>query len=116
MRAYVKDVLLELKFLNIAEAKNGRDALNYLNSDDEEIVHVIFCDINMPQMDGVEFVKRLRSDKKFEETVVIMVSAIEEKSILLEAIEVGANDFINKPFSAKEMEDLLQNVYDKLDI
>lgn len=88
---------LERDEYEIDEAENGTDALQKaLNND----YNVILLDIMMPEMDGIEVCRELRKEK---ETPVIMLTAKGEESNRVQGFEIGADDYIVKPFSPREV-------------
>ncbi|WP_411844376.1 response regulator transcription factor [Salinicoccus sp. HZC-1] len=81
----------------ITEADNGEDALDLAIEQD---FHCILLDLMMPKMDGIEVAKRLRNHKS---TPIIMLTAKGEENNRVEGFEVGADDYIVKPFSPREV-------------
>ncbi|WP_373892676.1 response regulator transcription factor [Virgibacillus natechei] len=81
----------------IDEAENGEDALQKALKNDYD---VILLDIMMPEMDGIEVCRELRKEK---ETPVIMLTAKGEESNRVQGFETGADDYIVKPFSPREV-------------
>lgn len=81
----------------ITEADNGEDALELALEQD---FHCILLDLMMPRMDGIEVAKRLRTQKS---TPIIMLTAKGEENNRVEGFEVGADDYIVKPFSPREV-------------
>lgn len=88
---------LEREEFLIEEAENGTDALKLALTKDYD---VILLDIMMPGMDGIEVCKELRKEKQ---TPVIMLTAKGEESNRVQGFEVGADDYIVKPFSPREV-------------
>jgi len=81
-------------------ASNGAEALAQV---DKLIPDLILLDVMMPEMDGFEVCQRLRSDPVLEQVPVIMVTALDDRASRLRGIEVGADDFISKPFDRIEL-------------
>ncbi|QQD85431.1 response regulator transcription factor [Jeotgalicoccus sp. ATCC 8456] len=81
----------------IVEADNGKDALSIAMNED---FHVILLDLMMPEMDGIEVARELRKEKS---TPIIMLTAKGEEADRVEGLEVGADDYIVKPFSPREV-------------
>ncbi|MBY7143465.1 response regulator transcription factor [Virgibacillus sp. NKC19-3] len=88
---------LERDDYEIDEAENGKDALQKALKNDYD---VILLDIMMPEMDGIEVCRELRKEK---ETPVIMLTAKGEESNRVQGFETGADDYIVKPFSPREV-------------
>lgn len=78
-------------------ALNGPDALMFAASQKPDL---ILLDVMMPEMDGFEVCRHLRKDKHLSETPIIFITALAEEQNELEALELGAVDYILKPFSA----------------
>lgn len=88
---------LERENFEIDEADNGKDALDLALQNDYD---VIILDLMMPEMDGIEVCEKLRKEKT---TPVIMLTAKGEESNRVQGFEVGADDYIVKPFSPREV-------------
>ncbi len=94
MRNIQKSVLKQLGHTDIEEACDGQDALNKIPEFKPELCLV---DWNMPNMDGLTFVKTFRETDKT--TPLIMVTTEAEKSRVIEAIKAGVNNYVVKPFT-----------------
>ncbi|MBL8747277.1 MAG: response regulator [Phycisphaerae bacterium] len=94
MRHIQKSVLAQLGHTDIEEACDGADALTKAEGFAPDLLLV---DWNMPNMDGLTFVKHFRA--KGMNQPIIMVTTESEKSRVLEAIKAGANDYVVKPFT-----------------
>src|SRR5690606_18548693 len=77
-------------------AGDGREALALLRSQPFDLV---LLDITMPEMDGYEVLLQLRSDEALRHIPVVMVSAIEEVDSVVRCLELGAEDYLGKPFN-----------------
>ncbi|SFC24692.1 Response regulator receiver domain-containing protein [Polaromonas sp. OV174] len=77
-------------------AVNGRDALDKLQQQDWDLV---LLDITMPEMDGYETLRRIRADPLSAQLPVVMVSAIDETESVVRCLELGADDYLPKPFN-----------------
>src|SRR5262245_12434465 len=80
-------------------AVNGREALEMLASLPQEY-DLVLLDIMMPEMDGFQVLERLRADPELRTIPVIMISAVDEIDAVARAIELGATDYLPKPFNA----------------
>ena len=96
MRRIQKNVIEQVGITDIAEAADGKDAYEKLS---ENPVDIILLDWNMPNMDGITFLKAIRSMEKFNAIKVIMCTSESEKPKILEALKAGANSYIVKPFT-----------------
>jgi two-component system chemotaxis response regulator CheY len=83
-------------------ASNGLDAIELFRKTDPDVVTM---DITMPQMDGIECVERLVGMKPH--VLILVVSALADKATAVEAMEKGANGFLNKPFTDRQLNDAL---------
>lgn len=91
----------------VCSAANGREALDLI--DREEVApEVILVDWNMPEMNGLEFVKCLRADPKFDRIPLMMVTTETELEQMDRALEAGANEYVMKPFTDEIIEDKLR--------
>ncbi|MCY1056961.1 response regulator [Nannocystis sp. SCPEA4] len=86
---------LEREGHTVQVADNGRSALNMLRSQDFDLV---LLDVMMPEMDGYQVLEQLHADDKFRGLPVIMISALDEIDTTVKAIELGAEDYLPKPF------------------
>ena len=100
IRAITK-YLLEKKGHRVIEAGDGAVGWNTLNQDPEKIDMVV-TDINMPNMDGRQLVENIRADKRFQFIPVIISTTISEKENIKLLLNMGADDYIVKPFSSEE--------------
>lgn len=93
MRMMIKDILTNNGFQVIGEANNGIKAVELYKKERPDLVTM---DITMPDMDGITAVKEIR--KMDPSAKIIMCSALGQQSMVMEAIQSGAKDFIVKPF------------------
>jgi adenylate cyclase len=91
---------LEARGYEIAEAENGMIALEKIAA---RLPDVILLDVMMPQMDGFEVCRRLKTDSKTAHIPILMVTALSERKERLMGIAVGANDFLNKPVDIQDV-------------
>lgn len=88
---------LELEGCRVLSAGNGRDALEKVR---EEMPDVVLLDIMMPGMDGYETLKRMR---QFSQVPVLILTAKDEEEDRIKGLELGADDYVGKPFSHREL-------------
>jgi class 3 adenylate cyclase len=86
---------LELEGHSVTEADSGRAALQILAG---ERIDLVLLDLLMPDMNGFEVLQRLKSDERLREIPVIMISGLQEMASVIRCIELGAEDFLPKPF------------------
>jgi two-component system chemotaxis response regulator CheY len=89
-----------LESLTVFEAASGVEGLEVLRS---KQVDIILSDINMPMMDGLEFVRQLRAQKVAEGVPVVMITTESSEEHVKQAIEAGAMGYIRKPFTADQV-------------
>jgi two-component system KDP operon response regulator KdpE len=88
---------LELEGSRVVSATNGKEALERTR---EDMPDVVLLDIMMPEMDGFETLKRLR---EFSQVPVLILTARDEEEDRVRGLELGADDYIGKPFSHREL-------------
>ena len=89
-----------LETLSVLEAGSGVEGLEVLKT---QPVDLILSDINMPAMDGLEFVRQIRVQKLAEGTPVVMITTESSEEHVKQAIEAGAKGYIRKPFTADQV-------------
>ena len=87
--------ILENSDFKVHAAANGKSALEFLQGSRPDIV---ISDIVMPEMDGYELCRRMREDVRLREIPVILVTSLSDPTDVIKGLEVGANNFINKPY------------------
>jgi two-component system, chemotaxis family, chemotaxis protein CheY len=112
MRRIVKNVLKQLGYQNIEEAENGDQAFNLLQGGDFEFV---VCDWNMPVMNGLELLIKLRSDARLKAIPFLMVTAEAEKEKVIAAVKAGVNNYVVKPFTPEIMKGKIDKIFDKIE-
>ncbi|HTM57511.1 MAG TPA: response regulator [Candidatus Udaeobacter sp.] len=100
MRAILSKHLRELGF-DVHEAKSGIEGLTTLHKIGSP--DLIMVDWNMPEMDGFEFLKRVRSESDYDEARIMMVTTESEMSQVELALEEGANEYLMKPFDREAL-------------
>jgi signal transduction histidine kinase len=103
MRAYVAKVLMTQRDWIAELAENGQRALELIHSDNPHRFNVILTDVMMPVMNGQELLIALRADPRTRTIPVIMLSARSDEDDLIRGLQLGAEDYICKPFAAKEL-------------
>lgn len=98
MKSYIKSLLQ--KEYDIATAANGKEALEVL---DIYPADVVISDVMMPVMDGIKLLHLIKNDAKTSRIPVILLSARAGEEAKIEGYELGADDYLVKPFSAKEL-------------
>jgi two-component system phosphate regulon response regulator PhoB len=91
---------LESEGFKVYPAKTGNEALSILN---DESVDLALLDVMLPDMSGTELCRRMKRDERMERIPVIFLTARDEESDKLVGFKVGAEDYVTKPFSPREL-------------
>ena len=110
MRRIIKNTLNKVGFKNVLEAADGVEALEVMANNR---VDLIITDWNMPEMDGLEFIKTLKASNEFKDVPILMVTTEAAKEDILEALRHGVNNYIVKPFTP---DTLKEKVFKLLDV
>ncbi|MCC6648405.1 MAG: response regulator [Polyangiaceae bacterium] len=100
MRQLLVFALARVKNLKVTEADDGVDALRKLATAKFDI---IITDINMPIMDGLKLVKRIRSDAQHKDTPIVIITTEGSQEDRQRALQLGANAYITKPIQAPQV-------------
>ena len=104
MRSILSHMLRQLGF-DVSEATNGREALARLS--ELERVDLALVDWNMPEMNGIEFVRTVRADSRYNDLPLMMVTTETEVQQVAVALQAGANEYIMKPFTKEVVQEKL---------
>jgi two-component system chemotaxis response regulator CheY len=109
MRTFIRKVvgLTGLDVGEYCEAKDGEDALRLLR---ERWMDLVLTDINMPNMNGEEFVRRLESDELLRTIPVIVVSTDSSHSRVQQMLALGAKGYVTKPFLPEALRDEVEKI------
>jgi two-component system chemotaxis response regulator CheY len=105
MRRLISMQLSDLR-VEITEADNGAVAWDVLQSMDP-VPDVALVDWNMPEMNGIELVRKIRADQRFRGLTIIMVTTESEMTQMAAALAAGANEYVMKPFTKEVLLDKL---------
>ncbi|MEA1915956.1 MAG: response regulator [Campylobacterota bacterium] len=100
--------------INICEAGDGVEAFSVLGANPE--VTLIMLDVNMPEMNGTEFLEKLRKNPEHNDKRVIMVTTEAEKKAVMRHMKLGANGYIAKPFTPVVMKKSLTPILARMGI
>ncbi len=104
---YILSTVINKNFtVKLFTAETIEEANNILKSNS---IHLIILDIIMPSKSGVEYLKELKSSKDYSDIPVIMITAVEDSNIKFSCFEIGAVDYITKPFNPRELVLKLKN-------
>jgi two-component system, chemotaxis family, chemotaxis protein CheY len=106
MRTVLKKMITEVEgYVVLAEGANGKEAIELAKRHQPDIMTL---DITMPELDGIRAVKDIMAASP--NTKIIMVSAMGQQSMVIEAIKFGAKDFVVKPFEKSRVIQAIKNV------
>jgi two-component system chemotaxis response regulator CheY len=108
IRTILRKILLELGY-EVCEAADGREALSVIDAEGTS-VSLVLTDWNMPQMDGLELLKRLRQNPDLSLLKIIMVTTETELDRMVLALDAGANEYVMKPFTKDILREKLELV------
>ena len=95
----------EVPLGQVYEAGDGSEALEVLKA--QTTVGLVLSDINMPKMDGLEFLSKVRAEPAWQNLPIVMVSTEGTQAKVLEAVERGASGYVRKPFTAEQIKEKL---------
>lgn len=102
MRKIIRKTLILSGFQvgTCVEAANGKEALEVLG---QHAVDLVLSDVNMPEMNGVEFLWALHQDPHWRDLPVIMITTESSENVISEAMELGARGYLRKPFRPEQI-------------
>jgi len=95
-------------------ATSGEEALDRLTGEIKPQLIVILSDINMPGMDGLEFLRAIRGDAATKDTAFILLTGRADKELVQRAAQFGANNYLVKPFTVATLKQKLEQVFGAL--
>ncbi len=110
MRKIIIKALNESGFtdINITEASDGVEGLKFF---DAKKTDLILADWNMPNMNGIEFIKKVRETATSKKIIIIMITTEGSASKMEEAMNNGADNYITKPFTSAQLEQKLRKYF-----
>jgi two-component system chemotaxis response regulator CheY len=111
VRVMVKDMLSELGITQIYEAADGREALDFLD-EAPEYIDLIICDLNMPRLSGMEFLRQVRSI--YANIPFMMLTGHDEIQYIREAKHSGVSAYIIKPISFAQLQSKLSILHARM--
>lgn len=113
MRLTIKNTLKRFGYTNLSEASDGNMGFAMLEEASQTTAPfgLVFSDYNMPDCNGVEFLKKVRAQAKYAKLPFIILSSEIEKNFLLEVAREGASNFIAKPFDDNDMKTKLASTF-----
>lgn len=108
MRRIIKNILRQLDLNNVVEADDGTTAWEVLNKDH---IDFIISDWNMPQMTGIELLRKVRASEDFGHLPFLMVTAEAQQSNIIETAQARVSNYIVKPFTAETMKQKIDKIF-----
>lgn len=105
MRRIIKNTLARLGYKDVLEGADGVEGWNQLDTNPD--VEMLITDWNMPEMNGLELVKKVRADERFKDLPIIMVTTEGGKAEVITALKAGVNNYIVKPFTPQVLKEKL---------
>ena len=110
MRRIIKNILRQIGFTDITEADDGTTGWDTLNRGN---IDFIISDWNMPQMTGIDFLRKVRASEEFKDLPFLMVTAEAQQENILEAVQAGVSNYIVKPFTPEILKQKLEKIFGK---
>jgi two-component system chemotaxis response regulator CheY len=107
MRRIIVNTLAKLGYDDILEAGNGREGLDRMGAGG---VDLIITDWNMPEMNGIDFIRAVRTSQSGKNIPVLMVTTNAAKDDIVEALKAGVNNYVVKPFTAETIKEKIDAV------
>ncbi len=95
-----REILKSLNITNVFEAEDGDVALEILKNN---VFDLIILDINMPRLDGIKTLQKIRANDAHKDTQILMCTTETEKIKVIKAMAEGANNYLMKPFSSEDL-------------
>jgi two-component system chemotaxis response regulator CheY len=111
MRRIIVNTLSRLGYKDVVQAADGAEAWDALQANPD--VGVVITDWNMPNMNGLELVKKIRAQDKYKAMPIIMVTTEGGKKEVIIALKAGVNNYIVKPFTPQVLKEKLEGVLGK---
>ena len=107
MRTFIRRIVERMGHNVVAEASNGRELIEIMKSM-KEVPDLVFIDINMPEMDGLNALKAIRNTEK--DVKIVIVSALGQDEVIKYAKSIGIVDFITKPFTPDKIVRVVESI------
>jgi len=108
MRRIIKNTLSRIGHKDVLEAEDGAVGWEVLQSNPD--IDVLITDWNMPEMNGLELVQKVRAEVQYEDMPIIMVTTEGGKTEVITALKAGVNNYIVKPFTPQVLKEKLEDV------
>jgi len=107
MRQLLMLAIRRLPEMEVDEVGDGVAALRLLT---QKVYDVVFVDLNMPVLDGMKLIKRMRQDARYVEAKIVVVTTEESADVERHALELGASQYLRKPVNRKAIERVLRDI------
>ena len=106
-------LLKEFGINEVYQVPNAAKAIKILEKNYKEKTpfDLIFTDINMPGLNGVELLRKIKEHRIFGKTPIIMMSSVGDQDTILQAVDHGADEYIIKPITAEKLEEKIKKVF-----
>jgi len=111
MRTLVRASLQQIGLTDIREFGKATEALGALKA---QPAHIIFSDFNMPEMDGLEFLRSVRSDPQLKNLGFVLLTGRADADLVKRAAQFGANNYLVKPFTVAVLKQKLEQIFGAL--
>lgn len=109
MRRIIKNILRQLGMTNVVEADDGTTAWEVLNRDN---IDFVVSDWNMPQMTGIDLLRKVRSSEEYADMPFLMVTAEAQQENIIEAVQAKVSNYIVKPFTPDTLKQKIDKIFD----
>ena len=107
IRSLVRTGLQQIGILNSREYGSAAEALQNLLA---QPAHVVISDFNMPEMDGLEFLRKFRANPQNKNSAFILLTGRADKDLVTRALQFGANNYLVKPFTVTTLKEKIEQV------
>ena len=111
MRTLERSALQQIGLIDIREFPKAAEALGSLKV---QPAHIIFSDFNMPEMDGLEFLRSVRADPQMKSTGFVLLTGRADADLVKRAAQFGANNYLVKPFTVAVLKQKLEQIFGAL--
>jgi len=108
MRRIVRNTLKRLGYDDVEEAEDGVEALAALGN---STIDFIITDWNMPKMNGLDFIKRVKAHADYSEVPILMVTTRSVEQDVVAALQAGASNYIVKPFTPQVLKEKINEIF-----
>ena len=111
MRAMIRRAIQDIGFKDIRDKGSASEAFASIRTDR---VHLVISDYNMPDMDGIDLLRAIRTDEVLAKTVFIMLTGSSDREIVQKAAALGVNNYLVKPFAPAALKEKIERVFGAL--